>query len=43
MYYIHPEVAQLASTLLFNFIDSSSNTDGGEKNGLIVYNKINCN
>ena len=31
MHYILPEVAQLASTLLFNFIDPSSNPDGGEK------------
>ena len=32
MDYILPEVVQLASTLLFNFIDPSSNPDGGEKN-----------
>ena len=32
MYYILTEVAQLASTVLFNFIDPSSNPDGGEKN-----------
>ena len=32
MYCILPNVAQLASTLFFNFIDSSSNPDGGEKN-----------
>ena len=32
MHFIHPEVAQLASLLVFNFIDPSSNPDGGEKN-----------
>ena len=32
MHFIHPEVAQLASPLVFNFIDPSSNPDGGEKN-----------
>ena len=32
MYFILPVVAQLSSTLLFNFIDPSSNPDGGEKN-----------
>ena len=32
MYYILPEVALLASTLNFNFIDPSSNPDGGEEN-----------
>ena len=31
MYFILPEVAQLARTQLFNFIDLSSNPDDSEK------------